>query len=185
VASSAGRSHVSDEKKIGSIRGGPVHYPDKCEALANSRCEQTGFVGRGGEELITFCDAPILRGPPAYRRSFGKICGSPVPSVFAGNPADKFLPVCSIVTYLRAPSITFGWARKRIGWISWRSQRYRNTIVIRPRDRAPATQLRTIDLGLGGTEIPTAADEHPRNYAATHRERLEFRHAVFGSGSAA
>lgn len=39
-----------------------------------------------GEELIAFYDAPILRDPPAYRRSFCRTCGAAVPSVFAGNP---------------------------------------------------------------------------------------------------
>jgi hypothetical protein len=32
VASSAGRSRVSDEKTTASIRTGPVHYQGKCEA---------------------------------------------------------------------------------------------------------------------------------------------------------
>jgi len=40
-----------------------------------------------GEDLISFFDAPILRNPPAYRRSFCKACGSKVPTVFASNPA--------------------------------------------------------------------------------------------------
>src|SRR5947208_1066235 len=40
-----------------------------------------------GEDLISFFDAPIVREPPAYRRSFCRNCGSAVPSIFAGNPA--------------------------------------------------------------------------------------------------
>ena len=38
-----------------------------------------------GEGLISFCDAPILRDPPAYRRSFCKTCGSQVPTLFAAT----------------------------------------------------------------------------------------------------
>ena len=33
-----------------------------------------------GQELISTYDAPILRGPPAYRTSFCSRCGSPVPN---------------------------------------------------------------------------------------------------------
>lgn len=41
-----------------------------------------------GEELISSYDAPILERPPAYRASFCRRCGSPVPNPF---PADAFL----------------------------------------------------------------------------------------------
>jgi hypothetical protein len=33
----------------------------------------------GGAELIVSWDAPLLRAPPAYRSSFCRCCGSPVP----------------------------------------------------------------------------------------------------------
>ena len=38
-----------------------------------------------GEELITVYEAPILREPPALRRAFCRVCGSPVPVVLEGT----------------------------------------------------------------------------------------------------
>ena len=46
---------------------------------AEFRVRAENFRWLGGEELISHCDAPILREPPAYRRSFCSRCGSLVP----------------------------------------------------------------------------------------------------------
>ena len=43
-----------------------------------------------GRELISNYDAPIIEGPPAYRTSFCRRCGSPVP-----NP-DPSWPVLEV-----------------------------------------------------------------------------------------
>ena len=53
---------------------------------AEFRVRAEKFRWLRGEELISIFDAPILREPPSYRRSFCRTCGSAVPSVFAGNP---------------------------------------------------------------------------------------------------
>ena len=37
-----------------------------------------------GEEQIAAYDAPILHGPPAYRRTFCRSCGSPLPDLRPG-----------------------------------------------------------------------------------------------------
>src|SRR5713226_4148012 len=39
-----------------------------------------------GEDQISFYDAPIIRTPPPYRRSFCRTCGSLVPTVCQGSP---------------------------------------------------------------------------------------------------
>ena len=65
-----------------------------------------------GEELISFYDAAILREPPAYRRSFCKICGSPVPSVFAGDHGVQ-IPTGLIDGDLPARAFDHIWVSKR------------------------------------------------------------------------
>jgi hypothetical protein len=39
-----------------------------------------------GEDLITTYEAPLLREPPAYRNSFCRVCGSPLPGPLEGTP---------------------------------------------------------------------------------------------------
>lgn len=43
-----------------------------------------GFVWSCGEELLTEYTAPILNGPPRYKRAFCKNCGSPLPVEIEG-----------------------------------------------------------------------------------------------------
>ena len=38
-----------------------------------------------GEELISVYEAPLLREPPAFRRAFCRVCGSPLPVVLEGT----------------------------------------------------------------------------------------------------
>jgi hypothetical protein len=38
-----------------------------------------------GEELIQIYEAPLLREPPAYRKAFCRICGSPLPVLHEGS----------------------------------------------------------------------------------------------------
>jgi ADP-ribosyl-[dinitrogen reductase] hydrolase len=38
-----------------------------------------------GEELLTRYEAPLLREPPPYRRSFCRVCGSPMPVMLEGT----------------------------------------------------------------------------------------------------
>jgi hypothetical protein len=40
------------------------------------------FRWTAGEELVTTYEAPLLEKPPAYRRAFCRVCGSPVPLVY-------------------------------------------------------------------------------------------------------
>lgn len=42
-----------------------------------------GFRWLEGEELVVQYEAPILEGPPAYRRAFCRVCGSAAPLVYA------------------------------------------------------------------------------------------------------
>ena len=39
-----------------------------------------------GEALVTVFEAPLLREPPAYRRAFCRVCGSPLPIALDGTP---------------------------------------------------------------------------------------------------
>jgi hypothetical protein len=70
-----------------------------------------------GEELISFCEAPILRDPPAYRRSFCKICGSSVPSVFPGNPGVQ-IPTGLVDGDLTARALDHIWVSKKANWLN-------------------------------------------------------------------
>jgi hypothetical protein len=60
---------------------------DRISIAAEFRVLAEKFRWLRGEDLIAFCDAPILRDRPAYRRSLCKSCGSQVPSIFPGTPS--------------------------------------------------------------------------------------------------
>ncbi len=45
-----------------------------------------GFGWARGETLITTFVAPLLASPPAYRRAFCRVCGSPLPVRIEGSP---------------------------------------------------------------------------------------------------
>ncbi len=51
------------------------------EALAS----KDGFVWIKGKGLLTEYTAPILNAPPAYKRAFCKMCGSPLPVEIEGT----------------------------------------------------------------------------------------------------
>ena len=70
-----------------------------------------------GEELISFYDAAILREPPAYRQSFCKICGSPLPSVFAGDPGVQ-IPTGLVDGDLPARASDHIWVSKKANWLN-------------------------------------------------------------------
>jgi hypothetical protein len=72
-----------------------------------------------GEELISFFDAPILREPPAYRRSFCKTCGSPLPAVFAGNPVVA-IPTGLLDGDVPARATDHIWVSKKANWLNLR-----------------------------------------------------------------
>jgi hypothetical protein len=72
-----------------------------------------------GEDLISFFDAPILREPPAYRNSFCKICGSPLPSLFAGNPTVA-IPSGLVEGELPAHAADHIWMSKKASWMNLR-----------------------------------------------------------------
>ena len=45
-----------------------------------------GFRFVRGEELVREYEAPLLEEPPAYRRAFCSVCGSPLPVALDGTP---------------------------------------------------------------------------------------------------
>lgn len=45
-----------------------------------------GMTWTAGTDLIAVYEAPVLHDPPAYRKSFCRICGSPLPTAIAGTP---------------------------------------------------------------------------------------------------
>jgi hypothetical protein len=72
-----------------------------------------------GEELISFFDAPLLRDPPAYRRSFCKICGSQVPTLFAGNSAAN-IPTGLVDGDIPARAVDHIWVSRKANWLNFR-----------------------------------------------------------------
>jgi len=83
---------------------------------AQFRVRADKFRWLRGEELISFCDAPILREPPAYRRSFCKLCGSPLPSVF-GHPTVP-IPTGLVDGDVLARAVKHIWVSKKANWLN-------------------------------------------------------------------
>ena len=44
-----------------------------------------GFAFERGEEMVQIYEAPLLEEPPAYRRAFCRVCGSPLPARIEGT----------------------------------------------------------------------------------------------------
>ena len=86
---------------------------------AEFRVRADKFRWLRGEDLISFCDAPILREPPAYRRSFCKTCGSPLPAVFAGNPVIA-IPTGLVDGEIPARAADHIWMSKKANWLNLR-----------------------------------------------------------------
>ena len=72
-----------------------------------------------GEDLILFFDAPILRDPPAYRRSFCKTCGSGVPAVLSGNPVVA-IPTGLVDGDIATHAADHIWVSKKANWLNLR-----------------------------------------------------------------
>ena len=47
--------------------------------------KKSAFRWLRGQELISTYEAPILHEPPAYRSSFCRVCGSPMPELLEGT----------------------------------------------------------------------------------------------------
>lgn len=86
---------------------------------AEFRVRAENFRWLAGAELISFYDAPILRSSPAYRCSFCKICGSPLPSIFAGNPVVA-IPAGLVEGDISARAADHIWIGKKAGWLNLR-----------------------------------------------------------------
>src|SRR5688572_4859521 len=83
---------------------------------AEFRVRVENFRWLRGEELIAHCDAPILREPPAYRRSFCQRCGSPVPVVASGSPFVA-VPTGLVDGPIAARVIDHIWVSKKANWL--------------------------------------------------------------------
>jgi hypothetical protein len=71
-----------------------------------------------GAELVAFFDAPILREPPAYRRSFCTRCGATVPSLFPGNPTIA-IPTGLVEGDLPARPAEHIWTSQKASWLDF------------------------------------------------------------------
>ncbi len=87
--------------------------------VAEFRVPTEKFRWLRGADLISFFDAPILREPPAYRRSFCKTCGSPLPSVFSGNPSVA-TPTGLVDGEVPARAVDHIWVSKKANWLDLR-----------------------------------------------------------------
>ena len=64
----------------------------KCKKAYGAAFAATLYAGRGsfrwtaGEDLVASYDAPLEQSPPAYRHSFCRTCGSPLPVGWDGFP---------------------------------------------------------------------------------------------------
>lgn len=87
--------------------------------VAGFRARAEKFRWVRGEDLISFFDAPILREPPAYRNSFCKTCGSPLPSAFPGNPT-VVIPTGLVEGAIPARAVDHIWVSKKANWLDLR-----------------------------------------------------------------
>jgi hypothetical protein len=83
------------------------------------RARAENFRWLRGEELISHCDAPILREPPAYRRSFCQRCGSQVPVAFADIPLVA-IPTGLVDGPIAAHAVEHIWVSKKANWLDLR-----------------------------------------------------------------
>ena len=68
---------ICHAKRCQKATGGPF--------AAEVAARASTFRFTAGEEFIQTWDAPLLREPPAYRRAFCRVCGSPVPVLREGT----------------------------------------------------------------------------------------------------
>ncbi|HWM88202.1 MAG TPA: GFA family protein [Kofleriaceae bacterium] len=83
---------------------------------AEFRVRAEDFRWLRGQELISHCDAPVLREPPGYRRAFCKNCGSQVPIGFPGNPVIA-IPTGLVDGPIPARAIDHIWVSKKASWL--------------------------------------------------------------------
>lgn len=86
---------------------------------AEFRVRRERFRWLRGEERIAFFDAPILREPPAYRRSFCRSCGAVVPAVFEGNPVVS-IPAGLVDGALPVRAADHIWVSRQASWLDLR-----------------------------------------------------------------
>jgi len=109
----------------GPITDIEICHCSRCQRASGSpfaaefRAPAEKFRWLRGEALISFFDAPILREPPAYRSSFCKTCGSPLPSVFPGNPTVA-IPTGLVDGEIPARAADHIWVSKKANWLDLR-----------------------------------------------------------------
>lgn len=85
---------------------------------AEVRVSRDRFRWLRGASLISHFDAPLLRDPPAYRRSFCSRCGSGVPVVPEGQ-SIVCIPTGLIEGQIPARPIEHIWFDKKANWLNF------------------------------------------------------------------
>jgi hypothetical protein len=107
---------------MGTLTSIELCHCDKCKKAygapfaASLYGKKTGFRWLRGEEQVASYDAPQEDSPPAYRHSFCRRCGSPLPLVWSALPIVE-VPVASLDA---CPSPTPAYQMfgcQRLGWI--------------------------------------------------------------------
>ena len=99
----------------------------KCRKAYGAPFAATLYLARNafqwvrGEEFVTTYDAPLEESPPAYRHSFCKRCGSPLPLAWSALPFVE-VPVASLDDPVSARPVYQMFECHRIDWISNTSQ---------------------------------------------------------------
>lgn len=83
---------------------------------AEVRVPTEGFRWVRGENLISSFDAPILRDPPAFRKSFCVRCGSPVPDIFG---EQAIIATGLIEDAFAARPVEHIWFGKKANWLNF------------------------------------------------------------------
>lgn len=77
---------------------------------------RSAFRWLRGEQLVASWDAPLEESPPAYRHSFCRRCGSPLPLLWDELPLVE-LPVCALDDPPAATPAYQMFACQRLPWI--------------------------------------------------------------------
>lgn len=85
-------------------------------AAATLYCRKDAFRWTRGEELVTTFDAPLEQSPPAYRHSFCRRCGAPLPLVWEELPFVE-MPAASLDSAPRSRPAYQMFECQRLDWI--------------------------------------------------------------------
>jgi len=130
----------------GSPTGIELCHCERCRRAYGSAFAATFYVDATdfrwlhGPDMISVYDAPLREKPPAYRHSFCRRCGSPLPIVREDTPRVE-VPAGLVQGDLRSRPIYQQWVRQAAPW--WSAD-----VRLPGYDEAPPADLRAQMIGM-------------------------------------